>query len=276
MADINTNPKTQSETQATLSTLASQTSNGALTFTDSKTGNYSANPGELVVCDLSTASFTVTLPIANEGDEVGIYLSVASGSRTVTILNDGLSTPTIVGKGGSEGTTILLYVVGDYVRLKYLGNNDWLIIQDGRTLHRCELTGSTSSGQSVSDNSVETANLSVTVTDNASLANLTTDTITIRRTGTYTVSIGWATATGGVVVRLLAILNSSDDGNDRIVAVFPGSFNGVAYAIASFVMTLAKDETLQLELFQDSSDSSSRSAGTIGSQRPRISVTEVR
>jgi hypothetical protein len=81
-----------------------------------KTANYTANPFELVNCDISAASFKVTLPSA-PADKTVIYvkLNVLGTGNYLTIATSGtdkFNTPT--------GTVeIYMYLFGEYAQLQY-------------------------------------------------------------------------------------------------------------------------------------------------------------
>lgn len=75
------------------------------------TGGYLAHVGELVLCDATTATFTVTLPAAPlDGSPVGARLVAAASGNTVTLACGGTDAfgaqsgaTTIVLRGADEG-----------------------------------------------------------------------------------------------------------------------------------------------------------------------------
>jgi hypothetical protein len=82
----------------------------------SKTANYSANPGELVSCDVSGGSFTVTLP-SSPADKSVIYvkLNKTGTDKYLTLAysgSDKFNTAT-------GNTQIFMYLFGEYAQCQY-------------------------------------------------------------------------------------------------------------------------------------------------------------
>jgi hypothetical protein len=92
-----------------------------------KTGTYTASPNDLVVCDCSGGSFTVTLPAAPADKTViGVKLvNVGSGSNSVTVACGGLD---VIDKAGGSTTTSL--TVTNQVRFfqYFFSSGIWYIV----------------------------------------------------------------------------------------------------------------------------------------------------
>ena len=88
----------------------------ALTCVGVKTSNYTANPFELVPCDISSGSFKVTLPTAPvDGTIIFVKLNVIGTGTYLTIATGGsdhFNTPT--------GTVeIYMYLFGEFAQMQY-------------------------------------------------------------------------------------------------------------------------------------------------------------
>lgn len=94
-----------------------------LTPTSVKTSAYTAAVGELVLCDDTAGSFTVTLPACASGAEVAVKKTVTSGN-TVTVQRAGSDT-----MGGAATTTVQLKMVDQTTT--FLGNaTNWLPVHN--------------------------------------------------------------------------------------------------------------------------------------------------
>lgn len=97
-------------------------------FTASKTSDYTATGDETVIlCDATSASFTVTLPAASTmtGKELTIIKTNSALDKTVTI--DANSTETIIPSLQSGQLTYILYTVNESVTLKCNGTS-WYVV----------------------------------------------------------------------------------------------------------------------------------------------------
>lgn len=93
-----------------------------LTTTPTKTADYTAGPWELVPCDATGGSLTVTLPAAAvAGQQVSVKLAATTGTNTVTVARAG--TDTI---DGATSTTLTL--AGEAVLLTSSGSGAWTIL----------------------------------------------------------------------------------------------------------------------------------------------------
>lgn len=137
--------------------------------------------GRMHVCSGTSADYTVTLPAVsgNTGRFIGLRMS-PSLTRFITLEGN-----------GSE------LIDGELNRLMR-ANETALLFCDGAawtkiagktiaTSVRCGQTGTPGPGQSISNVSVVTVTLDTTDYDNAGMANLSTEEITIKRTGLYSI-----------------------------------------------------------------------------------------
>lgn len=243
-----------------------------LVATATKTANYDAAVNDLVVCDCSGGSFTVTLPTPSNNDEVGVLLLADTVPNTVTIDSDGGS---ILGKNGSQGATIDLYIENDYVRLKYLGSNVWQLVDDERTLHYAHMRGDATTGQTVPHNTTTVIDFATEVEDNAGLSDVTTNEVTIRRAGTYSITASAGVASGAVleIWNLNLRLNGS---NIRGATSTPAAVSSnVVHNFAANVR-LAAGDVLTMSCVQQSSDSSDKTILLTEAATSRIFVQEIR
>jgi len=122
--------------QNQLGTIQGTTTNYGLILTN-KTSNYTAVSGDLVNCDLSSNSITVSLPAVVANARIGVLLGTASSSRTVTITPNG--TDEI-----NHQTSVVLYIAGDYIELFGTADGQWLVVADGVQPHMARLRRSLS------------------------------------------------------------------------------------------------------------------------------------
>jgi hypothetical protein len=95
----------------------------ALSVTN-KSSNYTAASGDLVVCDVSGGSFTVSLPAITANARIGIKLGTASAGNSVTIVPNG--TEEI-----DQQSSLVLSLQNDYVQVHGdAANGQWLITQN--------------------------------------------------------------------------------------------------------------------------------------------------
>lgn len=98
--------------------------------TGTKTAAYTAEFGDVVVCDTSGGSFTVTLPPADRYGQVAVRLQ--AGTAMVTV--DGYSTQTIDGS-----TTTTLAVQGETRVFASQGDGTWVTVAAGGSLAGLDL-----------------------------------------------------------------------------------------------------------------------------------------
>ncbi len=98
-----------------------------LQVTSIKSANYAARSGELVQCDASGGSFTVTLPGSPRVNQiVGVKLLEPTGGNAVTVARNGNA---IEGEAGD----LVLATTGDYRELQYDGAGRWLARSESAT-----------------------------------------------------------------------------------------------------------------------------------------------
>ncbi len=107
--------------------MIAQTDPAPLQVTSIKTANHAARSGELVQCDASGGSFTVTLPGSPRVNQiVGVKLLETTGGNAVTIARNGNA---IEGEAGD----LVLTTAGDYRELQYDGAGQWLALEEPET-----------------------------------------------------------------------------------------------------------------------------------------------
>src|SRR5690606_4573899 len=108
-----------------------------------KAADYTAVNGDLVLCDISGGSFTVTLPnAAANGERIGIKVVNSAAGNSLTI--DGDSTD-IIGVKGDNGTTAALYLTNDYLEMIFENSSaKWHTVSEHVTLHSARIEGSSS------------------------------------------------------------------------------------------------------------------------------------
>ncbi len=100
--------------------MIAQSNTAPLHVTSIKTANYVARSGELVQCDASGGSFTVTLPSSLRVNQiVGVKLLETTGGNAVTIARNGNA---IEGEAGD----FTLASTGEYLELQFDGGGTWL------------------------------------------------------------------------------------------------------------------------------------------------------
>lgn len=102
-----------------------------------KTGTYTANAGEYVVCDATSASFTVTLPTAPADKSiVGAKMVTTASSHTVTVACGGSD---VLNKtGGSTSLTLSLTSQGAILQY-YAASGIWYVTEDDLPLGQLDL-----------------------------------------------------------------------------------------------------------------------------------------
>ena len=161
-----------------------------------KNTSHTAVAQEFVTCTVTT-DWTLTLPAAPlTGQRVGAFILSSTSSKVLTI--DG-GTKNI----GTGGTTLLMYDAGDRIELAYDGLQ-WVPVAMYLTPHRAQMsvTGFTRSASS----SFASLPFDTVDFDNAGIADVTTDRLTIKRDGIYDVRglmIASQVGPTGWVVRIL-------------------------------------------------------------------------
>ena len=125
---LQTNINNEAATRAAADTTLTNTKAYNLTRTSVKTGNYTASANQLVPCDATSASFTVTLQSGMaDGSQVSVKLLATASGHTVTVATSGTDVFNQV--GGS--TTLSLYVTGaDYNVVYDAATGVWTVISE--------------------------------------------------------------------------------------------------------------------------------------------------
>ncbi len=132
-----------------------------LQVTSNKTANYAARSGELVQCDASSGSFTVTLPGSPRVNQiVGVKLLETTGGNAVTIARNGNA---IEGEAGD----LSLSEAGEYLELQYNGAGNWIDRTEQETSGNAAVATITASTTLTLDQEVvlcnNTSNITVTL-----------------------------------------------------------------------------------------------------------------
>lgn len=101
-----------------------------------KTSAYTANPAELVVCDATSASFTVTLPAAPaDKSVVAVKMTVTASSHTVTVTCGGSDVLNVA----AGATTLTLPLLFQGVILQYKSSSAiWYVTGDDLPLSQLD------------------------------------------------------------------------------------------------------------------------------------------
>src|SRR5690606_20738501 len=97
--------------------------------TSIKTSNYTAAANEIVQCNTSGGSFTVSLPPgADVNTTVGVVIT--TGGNPVYVSAPGLM-PAIIRKESQTNPAVLV-TEGEYLRLQKVNSVNWLVVSDSR------------------------------------------------------------------------------------------------------------------------------------------------
>jgi hypothetical protein len=131
-----------------------------LTPTPVLTGNYTANPGELVRTDATTGSLTVTLPYRPAaGTTVEVKQVATTGTNTTTVACQGSD---VLNYPGNPGTSMTLKLAGQGARLQYQ-SGAWIIVSDDLPLGQLDTRYTVGGGVSVPAGDLGGTNLAPTV-----------------------------------------------------------------------------------------------------------------
>ena len=239
--------RTGASTTATSSTLALmgglEVDNQTITTTD-----VTGAVGKLYVCTIAglTANRSLTLPSANVGERIGVYIS--DGDATYALILKGAASQTI--NGGSAATEwSRLFIKGEYVIFRCVAANTWVVESDGRIPCQALVHSDGGVDQSVTDATWTqltffTTN-EVNVGDVADQAN---DQILVRRAGQYYVTGQvFAAATDTSAITRVALVNSS--GTFNIAGIqFYEAFPTQPGAFLSTIITLDPTTDVNLDL----------------------------
>ena len=155
-----------------------------LTTTSVQTTTYTASANQIVPCDTTSGSFTVTLPNApSTGTLVAVKMVTQASANTVTVACAGSD---VLNKTGG-GTTATLRLANQGVLLEYNGSGIWTILSDDLPLgsldsRYMQLTGGTMAGYIAPDVATLTFVASGTTLVNAALGNAFNLTLTASTT----------------------------------------------------------------------------------------------
>lgn len=100
------------------------------TATATQTSNYTASAWQMVPCDASAGSFSVTLPTApSNGTNVAVKLLATTGTNTVTVTTGGSDVINVPGV-----TTATLQLASESFELIYNGAGKWFIVGGQKSL----------------------------------------------------------------------------------------------------------------------------------------------
>lgn len=237
----------------------------------SKTTTYTAvGQDDIILCDATSAAFTVTLPTA-----VGIIgktlqvKKIDSSANAVTI--DGNASETIRVQE-TAATTQLLYVQGDFLEIVSDGAN-WECIIDGLIPHQAKLTRDVA--QAISTGIVTKIAFDTSAFDVGGIGDITTnDRVDIKRTGKYLVSTNWS---------VISVLDLAEDVwvayyvNGVVQRWFTAqstATNESVSAIISEVINLTAGDYVEMYVLQ--TEGASYNTSTALNYKPIMAVIEVR
>jgi hypothetical protein len=171
-------------------------------------------------------------------------LTTAPAGNTLTI--DGNASETINGD-----TTVLLYILGDYLIIQSDGTN-WKIIGDGRQKHKTLLTNN--AAQSLSNSTVTDITYNTETLDNAGShsTSANTELVNIRRTGMYVLGLMVVFANNVTGVRQIGFVCSAE--NDPAV-IFGNPGSGEVQCFFTVPMYLTSGSTVKSFAWQASGTS---------------------
>jgi hypothetical protein len=166
-------------------------SSGGLTPTaDSADSNvaYSAGNEYNVTMGGFSANRNRTIPVASAAGEE-IRINILDGDADYALIILGVATVTI--NGGSAATEwSRLFIGGETVTLRSTSTTNWHVVEDGRIPCICKLTNGTA--QTFANNTPTICDFDTAELDNASIADLANEKITLRRAGAYQITAALA------------------------------------------------------------------------------------
>ncbi len=190
--------------------------------TSLKTANYAASSGEMVQCDASGGSFTVTLPGSPRVNQiVGVKLLETTGGNAVTIARNGNA---IEGEAGDA----TLSAASEYLELQYNGAGIWIDRTEQESSDNSAVATITASTTLTLDQEVVLCNNSSNITVTLPTASgISGKTYTLKKIGNNTATVtidaaGSETIDGATTLLLYlrydSIAIASDGSNWLIVA----------------------------------------------------------
>lgn len=213
-----------------------------------------------------TADRTATLPAtAAVGDRCGLMLTV--GDTAFELLITATSGDTLNGiAGGTEWSRI--FIANEVVIFRcVVANTTWIVEHDGRIPQVGVMRLSTSaSAETAATNTQPTAKSGVWTADvdNASIASISTDRVTVRRAGNYALMANASsTATIAALGNYFALLTKNDTTSTILLSHVVGG-GGLARPSASCVCALAASDYV---LYQYQSSEGSRGLSAFAAPR---------
>lgn len=229
-----------------------------------QSGNYNAAAFDLIVCNISGGSITVTLAASpTTGDVVGVLLKTASGANTVTIARNGKNID-----GAAANQT--LYVANDYLELEYDGTEWWITIKK-LTPHSCFLTRN--AAQSMTNNGLTKVAFDAESWDYGQIGDIATnDRVDIRRAGRYLVRASWSLATldANEVADTRIYHNEAEVSWDRRTVA---TTNQLGNPIAVAILDCAAADRIEMYVFHN--EGANQNSDTAVSTKPQMHVTEI-
>lgn len=154
------------------------------------TADITGAVGKLYVCTITglTANRNLTLPSAQVGERVGVY--IVDGDATYTLICKGAASQTI--NGGSAATEwSRLFIANECVIFRCIAANTWIVEYDGRIPVQAKVYISTADTSNPSAaHLVDLSAYTTTSYDNASIVDTTNDVFKIRRSSKYRLHAG--------------------------------------------------------------------------------------
>lgn len=241
---------------------------GGLTST-SKTANYTAVSGDLVLADSSAGTFDVTLPGNAADRRVGVILSNTSSSNVVYV-----KSPTaniLVGSGTTLSGSIVLYVVGDSVVLQNNGTN-WYITEDRRVPHKTKLIRA--AAQTLTNGTYTKIAFDAEAYDDGQIGDIATnDRVDIRRAGRYEICVNSGEVPG---------LDGSEhvsaaiyQGGALVEAQLERSANTDIATKSSFCTTRDLPKLARIEFYVRQNEGADQNTDATEGFTPRMTVSEI-
>ncbi len=241
-----------------------------------KTGAYTAVALDLVDCDCSSGSFTVTLPASPGANaRIGILLESTNlpaqptKPNTVTIARNGNSID-------SASSDVVLFVEGDYYELQFDGSNNWIVIAKRITAHHGKMRRD--AVQSLTEDANVKLLLDATEINVGGMGDaVTNDRFDIRRAGRYRIAARGGMAGAAIDMELRTMIYA---GASAVLKTNGSTFTPVSITSPDSLIdsvsadfTLAVDDVVELRMRH--SDSAARNSSAAIESRPEIDVLEI-
>ena len=231
---------------------------GGIGTPTTKTANYTASPGDLVLCDASGGAFTITLPAAsgNSGKTIAVK-KTDTGGNAITVSRAGSDTISGLTSGGQTSFTVR--AEGDCYWLVSDGTATWHVVD--RVISPSYCATYQNSAQSIpgdgSDNAV-LFDTNVNDADGLHSTSVNTSRITAKKAGKYlfTATVQWNGL--GATHRNLALWKNGINTGTKLTLLntqdaYAGSINAANGVVAQ--VDMANGDYVEVSVFQSSGGS---------------------